>query len=122
VSNGVTPGIPIAAKGYAVDSAAAPFKLFDFERRMPRVDDVLIRIHYCGICHTDIHQVNNDWHQGKYPMIPGHEITGVVEQVGSSVKHFRAGDHVGVGCMVDSCLNCKLCMLSPCLYLIFFFV
>ncbi len=119
VSNSIAPGVPIAATGFAVDSASSPFKLFHFERRMPRADDVLIRIHYCGICHTDIHQAKNDWHQSKYPMVPGHEITGVVEQVGSSVKHFRVGDRVGVGCMVDSCLTCKSCMLSWHIYLIF---
>ncbi|CAF1395524.1 unnamed protein product [Adineta steineri] len=104
-----TSPLGIAAKGYAVDSASTPFKLFNFERRMPTADDVVIRIHYCGICHTDIHQVYNEWHMSKYPMVPGHEITGVVEQVGSSVKHFRAGDHAGVGCMVDSCRKCHIC-------------
>lgn len=111
IFNSATTGVPTAATGYAVESATAPFKLFHFQRRAPRADDVLIRIHYCGICHTDIHQAHNDWQISKYPMVPGHEITGVVEQVGSSVKHFRAGDHVGVGCMVDSCLDCKFCIL-----------
>jgi uncharacterized zinc-type alcohol dehydrogenase-like protein len=109
VSNNIVPGVPIAAIGYAVDSPSASFKLFHFERRIPRDDDVLIRIHYCGICHTDIHQAHNDWQISKYPMIPGHEITGVVEQVGSKVKHFHVGDRVGVGFMVDSCLHCTPC-------------
>ncbi len=118
--NSITPGVLIAATGYAVDSPSSPFKLFHFERRTPRADDVLIRIHYCGICHTDIHQAHNDWELSKYPMVPGHEITGVVEQVGKSVKHFRVGDRVGVGCMVDSCLSCKFCMLFPNIYLIFY--
>ncbi|CAF3724184.1 unnamed protein product [Adineta steineri] len=104
-----TSSISITAKGYAVDSESTPFKLFDFERRAPAADDVVIRIHYCGICHTDIHQVYNEWHMSKYPMVPGHEITGIVEQVGSSVKRFRAGDHAGVGCMVDSCRKCAFC-------------
>ncbi len=109
VSNGTTHNVPIATKGFAVDSASSSFRLFNFERRIPKVDDVLIRIHYCGICHSDIHQVKNEWHNSKYPMVPGHEITGVVEQVGSNVRNFRVGDHVGVGCMVDSCLNCNPC-------------
>lgn len=110
MSNSIASGVPIATTAYAVDSTSSPFKLFHFERRAPRADDVLIRIHYCGICHTDIHYVYNEWKTSKYPLVPGHEITGVVEQVGSSVKHFRVGDHVGVGFMIDSCLNCKFCM------------
>ncbi len=109
ISNGITHGVPIATKGFAVDSASSSFKLFNFERRIPKADDVLIRIHYCGICHSDIHQAKNEWHNSKYPMVPGHEITGVVEQVGSSVRNFHAGDHVGVGCIVDSCLHCNPC-------------
>ncbi len=122
MNNNITPGVPVDATGYAVESATAPFKLFNFQRRTPGADDVLIRIHFCGICHTDIHQAHNDWHNAKYPMVPGHEITGVVEQVGSSVKHFHAGDHVGVGCMVDSCSNCKHCMLFSHIYRSFFIV
>jgi len=105
----LTPGASIEATAYAVESASSPFKLFHFQRRAPRADDVVIRIHYCGICHTDIHYVCDEWKISKYPIVPGHEITGVVEQVGSTVKHYRVGDHVGVGCMVDSCLNCKFC-------------
>ena len=119
MSDSTTPAAPIDATAYAVDSASAPFKLFHFQRRAPRPDDVVIRIHFCGICHTDIHQAHNEWKNSKYPMVPGHEITGVVEQVGSSVKHFRVGDHVGVGCMVDSCLKCKFCRLSSHIYLSF---
>ncbi|CAF2572741.1 unnamed protein product [Rotaria sp. Silwood2] len=109
VSNGVNHDSPIATKGFAVESDSSPFKLFDFERRVPKADDVFIRVHYCGICHSDIHQAKNEWHTAKYPMVPGHEITGVVEQVGSNVRNFRVGDHVGVGCMVDSCLHCNSC-------------
>lgn len=100
---------PIPAKGYAVDGPESPFRILDFERRAPRDDDVVIRIHYCGVCHTDIHYAHNDWQNAVYPMVPGHEITGVVEKVGSKVKKFSVGDHVGVGCMVDSCRGCKRC-------------
>ena len=114
MSHAAIPGVPIATRGYAVDSATSSFRVFEFERRMPKPDDVLIRIHYCGICHSDIHQVKNEWGVSKYPMVPGHEITGVVEQIGSSVKGFHVGDHVGVGCLVDSCLHC-----NPCQYIVF---
>ena len=99
---------PTDTTAFTVESASAPFKRFHFQRRVPRSDDLLIRIHFCGICYTDIHLVRNDWGGSKYPMVLGHEIAGVVEQVGSSVNHFSVGDHVGVGCMVDSCLKCKL--------------
>ncbi|CAF4421741.1 unnamed protein product, partial [Rotaria magnacalcarata] len=81
-------------------SVSAPLKLFTFERRLPNDDDVLIRIYYCGICHTDIHQWKNNWEHSNYPLVPGHEITGVVERVGSNVKRFRIGDRVGVGFIV----------------------
>lgn len=108
-SIGTTHTVPIPTRGYAVDGPTSPFKVFEFERRVPKADDVLILIHYCGICHSDIHQTRDEWANAKYPMVPGHEITGVVEQVGSSVRRFRAGDHVGVGCLVDSCLRCTPC-------------
>lgn len=109
VADTMTHTTPIATKALAVDSETSPFRLFELERRVPKADDVLVRIHYCGICHSDIHQAKNEWHFAKYPMVPGHEITGVVEQVGSNVKKFHVGDSVGVGCMVDSCRNCDQC-------------
>ncbi|CAF3322756.1 unnamed protein product [Rotaria socialis] len=99
----------IAAEGYVINSVSAPLQLFTFERRLPNHDDVLIRIYYCGICHTDIHQWQNNWEHSNYPLVAGHEITGVVERVGSNVKRFRIGDRVGVGFIVDSCLSCKNC-------------
>ncbi|CAF3501861.1 unnamed protein product [Rotaria sp. Silwood1] len=102
----------IPAKGWAVYDPLGPFKLLEFERRVLKEDDVLIRIHYCGICHTDIHEIENEWNQAIYPMVPGHEITGIVEQVGSKVKRFQVGDSVGVGCMVDSCRNCVPCQMN----------
>ena len=105
----VNPNVAIPTTAYAVHSAASSFKLFPFARRAPREDDVLIRIHYCGICHTDIHQVKNEWNNSIYPMVPGHEISGVVEKVGSKVKDFEVGDNVGVSFMVDSCNHCDRC-------------
>jgi uncharacterized zinc-type alcohol dehydrogenase-like protein len=95
--------------GYAAHEAAAPLAPFDFERRALRPDDVAMEVLYCGICHTDLHQARNDWGRGTYPMVPGHEIIGRVTQVGRDVKLFAIGDHVGVGCMVDSCQHCDQC-------------
>lgn len=97
------------AKGYAARKAGDKLSEFQFERRELKDDDVLINIKYCGICHSDIHQVNNDWGGATYPMVPGHEIVGTVEKVGKNVKKFKEGDRVGVGCMVDSCGECDSC-------------
>lgn len=80
-----------------------------FERREPEAHDVLIEILYCGVCHTDIHLVKNDWGISIYPMVPGHEIVGRVIKVGKHVKKFKAGDLAGVGCLVDSCRECDNC-------------
>jgi len=99
----------IVAKSYAVHSVGDKFELFDVQRRVPRDDDIVIKILFCGICHSDIHQAKNEWHNSTYPMVPGHEITGVVEQIGSKVQKVQIGDHVGVGCLVDSCLDCRAC-------------
>ncbi|CAF1043292.1 unnamed protein product [Rotaria sp. Silwood1] len=98
----------IPAKGWAVYDSLGPFKLFEFERRVLKEDDVLIRIHFCGICHTDIHEIENEWNQSIYPMVPGHEITGIVEQVGSKVKRFQVGDSVGVGCQMNLEQHCTV--------------
>jgi uncharacterized zinc-type alcohol dehydrogenase-like protein len=99
----------IQTRGYAALQARATLAPFDFERRDPGAHDVLIDILYCGICHSDIHQVNDDWHFSTYPMVPGHEIIGRVVRVGSAVSGFAAGDLAGVGCMVDSCRTCAPC-------------
>lgn len=95
--------------GYAAFDAKSPLGLFNFERRELLPDDVRIEILYCGVCHTDIHQVRNEWGASVYPMVPGHEIVGRVTAVGSAVKSFKAGDLAGVGCMVDSCGHCPDC-------------
>ena len=95
--------------GYAAQSAQSALEPFRFERREPRADDVVIDILHCGVCHSDLHQARNDWRSSLYPMVPGHEIIGRVHSVGPQVTRFKAGDHVGVGCMVDSCRQCKSC-------------
>ena len=89
--------------------AAKPLAPFTFERRAPRDNDVQIEIMYCGICHSDLHQARNEWQNSIYPMVPGHEIVGRVTAVGGKVSKFKAGDLVGVGCMVDSCQTCSSC-------------
>ncbi|XTZ36696.1 NAD(P)-dependent alcohol dehydrogenase [Salmonella enterica] len=95
--------------GYAAQSEKAPLAPFHFERRAPRPDDVVIDIHYCGVCHSDLHQARNDWGFSQYPIVPGHEIIGRVVSVGAQVDKFKPGDLVGVGCMVDSCRECSPC-------------
>jgi uncharacterized zinc-type alcohol dehydrogenase-like protein len=100
----------IQAVGYAARQAKQPLIPYTFERREPTEHDVLVDIKYCGICHSDIHQVNNEWGGGSlYPMVPGHEITGTISQVGSKVTRFKVGDRVGIGCFVDSCRRCSPC-------------
>ncbi|CAF1616739.1 unnamed protein product [Didymodactylos carnosus] len=99
----------LTAKAFAVYEPNGKFQVYDLNRRPLSAHDVAIRILYCGICHTDIHQVKDEWHNAKFPMVPGHEITGIVQQVGSAVKDFKLGDRVGVGCMVDSCRACPPC-------------
>lgn len=96
-------------KGYAAEKARAPLASYTFERRQPGEHDVAIEIRYCGICHTDIHQVRDEWGGGIFPMVPGHEIAGIVSAVGSKVTRFKAGDTVGIGCFVDSCRDCPEC-------------
>ena len=97
-------------RGYAAPSVKAELAPYQFERRDTRADDVIIDILYCGICHSDLHNVNNDWGLNSvYPMVPGHEIIGHVVSVGQNVTNFKPGDHVGVGCMVDSCQQCAAC-------------
>jgi uncharacterized zinc-type alcohol dehydrogenase-like protein len=96
-------------RGYAAQSATTPLAPHRFERRDARSDDVVIDILYCGVCHSDIHQARNEWGNATYPMVPGHEIIGRVASVGDKVTKFKAGDLVGIGCMVDSCQHCEAC-------------
>ncbi len=99
----------IPTKAYAAQSAAATLTPFNFERRNPGAHDVEIDILFCGVCHTDIHFINNDFGMSIYPMVPGHEIVGRVVSVGNHVKKFKQGDIAGVGCLVDSCRDCDYC-------------
>ena len=95
--------------GFAAESASAPLASFTFERRDPGADDVEIKIRYCGVCHSDLHQARNEWANTVYPCVPGHEIVGEVTRVGKNVTAFKVGDLAGVGCMVDSCRTCEAC-------------
>ena len=98
-----------AAKGYAAQAAHAPLTPFNFERREVGPHDVRIEILFCGVCHSDVHQVRDEWGGSIFPMVPGHDIVGRVTEVGAHVKGFKAGDLAGVGCMVDSCQHCAEC-------------
>jgi len=98
-----------STNGYAARSASSPLSPFSFERRDPLPDDVQLDILFCGICHSDLHIVRNEWRGTTYPCVPGHEIVGRAIKVGSAVKRFKAGDLVAVGCMVNSCGVCENC-------------
>jgi uncharacterized zinc-type alcohol dehydrogenase-like protein len=95
--------------GYAATSADAPFSQLDFARRDPTATDVQIDILFCGVCHSDLHTARGEWGGTVYPVVPGHEIVGRVVTTGNAVTKFKAGDLVGVGCMVDSCQACASC-------------
>ncbi len=102
----------IAARGYATHNSEAKFEPFEFTRREVGPRDILIDVQYCGICHSDIHQARGEWEPmvpSIFPMVPGHEIVGVVSQVGSDVTKFEVGDAAGIGCFVDSCRVCGPC-------------
>lgn len=105
-------GKRINAKGYAVHSKTDTFKQFEFSRHSMGDNDILIEIMYAGICHSDIHSARSEWHEGIYPMVPGHEIAGKVVAVGRNVSKFKIGDYAGVGCMVNSCGECEACKRS----------
>jgi alcohol dehydrogenase (NADP+) len=94
---------------FAAPAAGEPLELTTVERRSPLPADVVIDIAYAGICHSDIHQARDEWGEGVFPMVPGHEIAGYVSAVGTEVTGFKVGDRVGVGCFVDSCRECENC-------------
>jgi uncharacterized zinc-type alcohol dehydrogenase-like protein len=94
---------------YGATSPQSPLAPFSFTRREPLPQDVQLEILYCGVCHSDLHTVRNEWQNSTYPVVPGHEIVGRVTAVGSEVKRFKPGDLAAVGCMVDSCRTCANC-------------
>jgi uncharacterized zinc-type alcohol dehydrogenase-like protein len=95
------------AKGPSIDNNI--LEQVDVVRANPKADEVLIEVLYCGVCHSDIHQVNNDWKNTRYPSVPGHEVIGRIVETGGSVSKFKVGQIVGVGCMIDSCQTCNPC-------------
>jgi len=97
------------SRGWAAQNATTPLAPFKFSRRELHDHDVLVDIQFCGVCHSDIHFVRNEWGNAIYPVVPGHEIVGRVAAVGSAVTRFKPGDHVGVGVIVDSCRTCPSC-------------
>jgi uncharacterized zinc-type alcohol dehydrogenase-like protein len=96
-------------KAYAAQDAKAPLEPWNFNRRDVEDHDIQIDILYCGVCHSDLHQIRNEWGGSIFPMVPGHEIIGRVSKTGNKVKKFKAGDLAGVGCLVDSCRECENC-------------
>jgi len=96
-------------RAYSTQSPISPLAPFSFQRRDPRSQDIQIEILYCGVCHTDIHQARNEWHNTIYPCVPGHEIVGRVVKTGSEVKKFKIGDIAAVGCLMNSCRVCSSC-------------
>ncbi len=97
-------------KAFAAISARGKLEPYEFERRELKSDDVGFRIDFTGICHTDIHQVREEWGEAIFPMVPGHEFVGTVTSVGNSVSRFKSGDRIGVGVFIDSCRMCVNCL------------
>jgi uncharacterized zinc-type alcohol dehydrogenase-like protein len=96
-------------KAYAAPAASIPLEPFQLERRAPGAHDVQIEILFCGVCHSDLHQIRDEWGGSIFPMVPGHEIVGRITAVGDHVSKFKVGDLAGVGCMIDSCRECTSC-------------
>ncbi|XP_019185355.1 PREDICTED: 8-hydroxygeraniol dehydrogenase-like [Ipomoea nil] len=99
----------VKAFGWAARDTSGVLSPFKFSRRETGEKDVQLKVLYCGVCHSDLHQIKNEWGFTTYPIVPGHEIVGVVTEVGSKVENFKVGDKVGVGCLVGSCRNCEYC-------------
>ncbi|RXH73346.1 hypothetical protein DVH24_013030 [Malus domestica] len=107
-----TPNHTQTVSGWAAHDPSGKITPFVFKRRENGINDVTIKVLYCGICHTDLHFAKNDWGMTMYPVVPGHEITGLITKVGSNVKEFKEGDRVGVGCLAATCLECEFCKSS----------
>ncbi|KAK8717374.1 hypothetical protein V6N13_044645 [Hibiscus sabdariffa] len=103
---------PKKAFGWAARDSSGLLSPFKFSRRATGENDVAFKVLYCGMCHSDIHMVKNEWGNSIFPLVPGHEIVGEVTEVGSKVRKFKVGDRVGVGCMVDSCRSCDNCKVD----------
>eukprot|EP01053_Blabericola_migrator_P007500 Blabericola_migrator_1__7499@NODE_382_length_9143_cov_306_926399_g305_i0_p4_GENE_NODE_382_length_9143_cov_306_926399_g305_i0NODE_382_length_9143_cov_306_926399_g305_i0_p4_ORF_typecomplete_len353_score55_84ADH_N/PF08240_12/8_7e33ADH_zinc_N/PF00107_26/3_6e22Glu_dehyd_C/PF16912_5/3e16AlaDh_PNT_C/PF01262_21/5_3e06Shikimate_DH/PF01488_20/0_00036AdoHcyase_NAD/PF00670_21/0_00058ADH_zinc_N_2/PF13602_6/1_8e03ADH_zinc_N_2/PF13602_6/0_002PCMT/PF01135_19/31PCMT/PF01135_19/0_0662Hacid_dh_C/PF02826_19/0_0019T len=101
--------MPAATKAIAAYAPDEPLRALSYELRDLNDNDVKIEVHYCGICHSDIHTAMNHWGATKYPVVPGHEFTGIVTEVGTAVTKYKVGDRVGVGCLVNSCGQCHSC-------------
>ena len=99
----------ITTKGYAAQKAGVPLAPWNFQRRELNPQDVQVDILFCGVCHSDLHQVRDEWGNSTFPMVPGHEIIGLVTKIGNQVKKFKVDEIVGVGCLVDSCRECDNC-------------
>jgi uncharacterized zinc-type alcohol dehydrogenase-like protein len=102
--------VAFTTRSYAAQSASSKLAPFSIQRRQPGPKDVEMEILYCGVCHSDLHQARNEWHNTIYPCVPGHEIVGRVTRVGDNVTKFKVGDTTAVGCMVDSCRTCRNCL------------
>ncbi|XP_059640573.1 probable mannitol dehydrogenase isoform X2 [Cornus florida] len=100
---------PVKAFGWAARDQSGALSPFNFSRRATSDKDVTFKVLYCGICHSDLHCIKNEWGGSHYPLVPGHEIVGVVTEVGSKVQKFKVGDRVGVGCLVGACHSCQNC-------------
>ena len=99
----------VNSKGYAAQTPETDLAPWDFKRREVGPHDVQIEIFFCGVCHSDLHQIKNEWFPGIFPMVPGHEIVGKISKIGSEVKRFKENDLAGIGCLVDSCRTCENC-------------
>ncbi|XP_010523573.1 PREDICTED: 8-hydroxygeraniol dehydrogenase-like [Tarenaya hassleriana] len=106
---GETPEHPVKAFGWAATKPSSHISPFHFSRRETGEEDVRIKILYCGVCHSDLHSITNDWNLFVFPILPGHEVSGEVTQVGNRVTRFKPGDRVGVGCIVGACHTCEDC-------------
>ncbi|KAK7358870.1 hypothetical protein VNO77_00810 [Canavalia gladiata] len=109
MAQSAAPELPVKALGWAATDTSGVLSPFHFSRRENGDDDVTLQILFCGVCHSDLHTVKNDWGFTTYPVVPGHEIVGVVTKTGNNVKIFKVGDKVGVGVIVDSCKACENC-------------
>nr|DAC74034.1 TPA_exp: cinnamyl-alcohol dehydrogenase [Linum usitatissimum] len=107
-----TPNHTQTVSGWAAQDTSGNISPYTFKRRENGDTDVTIDILYCGVCHTDLHQAKNDWGITMYPIVPGHEITGIIRKVGKKVEGFKVGDRAGIGCLAASCLDCEFCQTS----------